>query len=302
MEINEPRRLYQQLAAELKARIEQGVYLVGDKLPAERFIADEKSVSRTVVREAIIMLEVEGYVEVRKGSGIHVISSQAKHSPAPDENLEFANYGPFELLQARQLIESNIAEFAATQVTKQDIMKLMEIQDNARKEKCFRDSEWDLQFHVQVALATQNTALAAIVEKMWTQRVHNPYWKKLHDHIDSRTVDNWCDDHDQILKALIRKDRMRQNWRCGSISRTPNRCCSMKPATTSNSMPTAIFLRRIRWFTSIPPSVTRNKPLFLPTGASLRLSAPVGKQTFRVSAFVKDLASSAWVKPKSILE
>ena len=73
MEITEPRRLYQQLAADLKERIEQGVYLVGDKLPAERFIADEKNVSRTVVREAIIMLEVEGYVEVRKGSGIHVI-------------------------------------------------------------------------------------------------------------------------------------------------------------------------------------------------------------------------------------
>ncbi|EMG2030738.1 FCD domain-containing protein, partial [Klebsiella pneumoniae] len=87
-----------------------------------------------------------------------------------------------------------------------DIMKLMEIQEKARNEKCFRDSEWDLQFHVQVALATQNSALAAIVEKMWTQRVHNPYWKKLHEHIDLRTVDNWCDDHDQILKALLRKD------------------------------------------------------------------------------------------------
>ena len=48
--------------------------------------------------------------------------------------------------------------------------------------------------------------LRAIVEKMWTQRVHNPYWKKLHEHIDLRTVDNWCDDHDQILKALLRKD------------------------------------------------------------------------------------------------
>lgn len=199
MEIIEARRLYQQLAAELKTRIEQGVYLVGDKLPAERFIADEKNVSRTVVREAIIMLEVEGYVEVRKGSGIHVISNHPKYQQVADESLEFANYGPFELLQARQLIESNIAEFAATQVTKQDIMKLMEIQEKARNEKCFRDSEWDLQFHVQVALA-------AIVEKMWTQRVHNPYWKKLHEHIDLRTVDNWCDDHDQILKALLRKD------------------------------------------------------------------------------------------------
>ena len=98
MEITEPRRLYQQLAADLKERIEQGVYLVGDKLPAERFIADEKNVSRTVVREAIIMLEVEGYVEVRKGSGIHVISNQPKHYVAPDESLEFASYGPFELL------------------------------------------------------------------------------------------------------------------------------------------------------------------------------------------------------------
>ena len=129
-----------------------------------------------------------------------------RHQQAADNNMEFANYGPFELLQARQLIESNIAEFAATQVTKQDIMKLMEIQEKSRNEKSFRDSEWDLQFHVQVALATQNSALAAIVEKMWTQRIHNPYWKKLHDHIDLRTVDNWCDDHDQILRALIRKD------------------------------------------------------------------------------------------------
>ncbi|PWH29422.1 GntR family transcriptional regulator, partial [Salmonella enterica subsp. enterica serovar 4,12:i:-] len=181
----------QQLAAELKQRIEEGVYQVGEKLPAERFIADEKNVSRTVVREAIIMLEVEGYVEVRKGSGIHVIANQAKHhAPAPEQEYEFASYGPFELLQARQLIESNIAEFAATQVTKQDIIKLMEIQEKARNEKFFRDSEWDLQFHVQVALATQNSALAAIVEKMWTQRVHNPYWKKLHEHIDARTVDN----------------------------------------------------------------------------------------------------------------
>ena len=164
MEIIEPRRLYQQLAAELKTRIEQGVYLVGDKLPAERFIADEKSVSRTVVREAIIMLEVEGYVEVRKGSGIHVISNQPKYQQVADESLEFANYGPFELLQARQLIESNIAEFAATQVTKQDIMKLMEIQEK-RVTRNVSATPSGTCSSIQVALATQNSALAAIVEK-----------------------------------------------------------------------------------------------------------------------------------------
>ncbi|MFI8417222.1 transcriptional regulator ExuR [Serratia sp. NPDC078593] len=206
MEFTESRRLYQQLAAELKRRIEGGVYSVGDKLPAERYIAEEMNVSRTVVREAIIMLEVEGYVEVRKGSGIHVISNQQKHLIVPGDSIEFATVGPFELLQARQLIESNIAEFAATQVTKQDIVHLMAIQENARQEDRFRDSQWDLKFHVQIALATQNTAMATIVEKMWSQRAHNPYWIKLHEHIDERPIDSWCDDHDQILKALMRKD------------------------------------------------------------------------------------------------
>jgi GntR family hexuronate regulon transcriptional repressor len=206
MEPTESRRLYQQLAATLKERIERGIYPVGDKLPAERLISEEMNVSRTVVREAIIMLEVEGYVEVRKGSGIHVMSNLQRHLVTPSFAGDFSTAGPFELLQARQLIESNIAEFAATQVTKQDIMRLMEIQDMARQEDRFRDSQWDLQFHIQVAQATQNNALATIVEKMWSQRLHNPYWRKLHEHIDEKSIESWCEDHDLILKALIRRD------------------------------------------------------------------------------------------------
>lgn len=206
MDLNESRRLYQQLASELKRRIEADEYRVGDKLPAERLIAEEMEVSRTVVREAIIMLEVEGYVEVRKGSGIHVVSNQQQNRKSPPSQLEFASFGPFELLQARQLIESNVAEFAATQVTRQDIMALMAIQEKARQEDHSRDSEWDMHFHVRIAQSTQNSALAAIVEKMWLHRLHNPYWLKLHEHIDARNITSWCDDHDQILKALMRKD------------------------------------------------------------------------------------------------
>ena len=63
MEITEPRRLYQQLAADLKERIEQGVYLVGDKLPAERFIGVVMNVSRTVVGVAFVLVEVDGFVD-----------------------------------------------------------------------------------------------------------------------------------------------------------------------------------------------------------------------------------------------
>ncbi|MDU8925157.1 transcriptional regulator ExuR [Pasteurellaceae bacterium LIM206] len=208
MKWTDNQRLYQQLAQELKNRISSGFYKVGEKLPAERFISEEMNVSRTVVREAIIMLEVEGFVEVKKGSGIHVISSQPKYLTTNSSNkgLEFSTCGPFELLQARQLIESIVAEFAATQSTKEDIIEIMEIQKNARQEDRFRDSEWDLRFHTKIAQITRNSALITIVREMWQQRILNPYWRKLHEHIDEKSIDSWCDEHDRILKALMDKD------------------------------------------------------------------------------------------------
>ncbi|TCP96545.1 GntR family transcriptional regulator [Cricetibacter osteomyelitidis] len=207
MKWTDDQRLYQQLAQELKNKITSGFYKVGGKLPAERFISEEMNVSRTVVREAIIMLEVEGYVEVKKGSGIHVISDNPKRVVETQEKgLEFSKCGPFELLQARQLIESIVAEFAATQVTKEDIIDIMEIQKNARKEDRFRDSEWDFKFHTKIAQITRNSALITIVQEMWQQRVLNPYWRKLHEHIDARSIDSWCKEHDEILQALMNKD------------------------------------------------------------------------------------------------
>ena len=209
MDFYESKRLYQKVAAELKRRIADHEYAIGDRLPAERLIAEEMSVSRTVVREAIIMLEVEGLVDVRKGSGIHVVGTEVRYQqtlPESDDDNEFLTAGPFELLQARQLLESNIAEFAATQVTKQDILALLAIQETAQKEDRARDSQWDKEFHIQVAKATQNSVLVTLVEKLWQHREKNPYWRKLHEHIDGRAMESWCEDHEQILKALMRKD------------------------------------------------------------------------------------------------
>ncbi|WP_242011097.1 GntR family transcriptional regulator [Vibrio furnissii] len=76
-------KLYQKIANRFKTDIANGVYQVGDMLPAERLIAEQMEVSRTVIREAMIMLEVEGYVEVRKGSGIRVINTTIE-APAAD--------------------------------------------------------------------------------------------------------------------------------------------------------------------------------------------------------------------------
>jgi len=69
LEAVEARRLYRQIADQLRALIDSGEYAVGSRLPTERDLAEQLKVSRPTVREALIALEVEGRVRIRVGSG-----------------------------------------------------------------------------------------------------------------------------------------------------------------------------------------------------------------------------------------
>ena len=96
----EPRRLYRQIADQLRSLIENGEYEVGSRLPPERDLAAQLGVSRPSVREALIALEVEGLVEVRMGSGIYVLPLDGSR------RRQVSAEGPLETIRARQVIES----------------------------------------------------------------------------------------------------------------------------------------------------------------------------------------------------
>ena len=68
------RRLYQQIADQIRSLILDGNFPVGARLPPERDLAHQLGVSRPSVREALIALEVQGSVEVRMGAGVYVCS------------------------------------------------------------------------------------------------------------------------------------------------------------------------------------------------------------------------------------
>src|SRR3569623_1106472 len=78
LEAVEARRLYRQVADQLRSLIDSGEYAVGSRLPTERELAEQLKISRPTVREALIALEVEGRVRIRVGSGIYV-SEPAAH-------------------------------------------------------------------------------------------------------------------------------------------------------------------------------------------------------------------------------
>ena len=138
------KRRYQEVAAEIRDLIAHSDYKPGDRLKTERQMAEELGVSRSLVREAVITLELEGLVDVRKGSGIYLATppqgieqNEPRLEDLPDD------FGPFELLQARQLLESTIAAFAAEMVSMADIRRMREALDMEREaiEKARTDTD-----------------------------------------------------------------------------------------------------------------------------------------------------------------
>src|SRR6478735_12686287 len=92
----ESSRLYRQIAEQLRGLITGGEFAAGSRLPAERDLARQLGVSRPSVREALIALEVEGWVEVRTGSGIFVLDRTRPRrieTKVPDNE-----WGPLEII------------------------------------------------------------------------------------------------------------------------------------------------------------------------------------------------------------
>ena len=197
------KRLYKEIATAIKQQLSAGVYKVGDKLPTERTLSETFGVGRAVIRESMILLEAEGFIDIRKSSGVYVLKTELiTHSFLNDKA------GPFELLQARQLIETSIAAFAATQIVKSDLAKLHEILEQEKKLlNSPPDQSLDTLFHCTIAASTQNALLAEIVRYIWDVRNRDPLWQKLTKESDQEEYSRkGYAEHEEIVAALQRKD------------------------------------------------------------------------------------------------
>ena len=200
------RRLYRQIADQIAALIERGEYAAGARLPPERDLAKQLHVSRPSVREALIALEVQGYVEVRVGSGVYVLGQRAAANGTPGSLDE--DSGPFELIKARWLIEAECAALAAKHATRTQLRAIEEAVDemDRAREKGVMPLTADRQFHLRIAEASGNSALALVVKTLWDQRT-GPLFLRLEHHFDTPAL--WSHairEHRDIVAAIARHD------------------------------------------------------------------------------------------------
>jgi DNA-binding FadR family transcriptional regulator len=194
------------LAVRIGALIANGEFEVGARLPSERALAERFDVSRTLVREAIIVLEIQGAVEVRGGSGIYVCVSPV--APSRSTNFTPAGPGPFELLRARCLIESEIASVAA--VTRKDadldrIFAALAAMREHMHDKAANEAA-DRLFHLRIAESTGNSVLLQMVTGLW-DHTKAPIWSQMESHFHTPALRQASqDDHQRVFTALLERD------------------------------------------------------------------------------------------------
>ena len=162
----EPQRLYRQIAEQLRSLISAGEFAVGSRLPAERDLARQLGVSRPSVREALIALEVEAWVEVRTGSGVYVLDRSASQRPAVADTIEVAEWGPLELIRARRVVEGETAAIAARSAKRKDIDAMRKALEamKAEADGGVMPLEGDRAFHTAIAQAGGNVVLIETVQ------------------------------------------------------------------------------------------------------------------------------------------
>jgi DNA-binding FadR family transcriptional regulator len=200
----ESRRLYRQIADQIRALIGAGEVARGERLPAERDLARQLGVSRPSLREAIIALEVEGLLDVRVGSGIYVAPAESRAQAAEIDGAS----GPFEVIQARWMIEGECAALAARHGTPAQLRAIKKAHADLIREsrKDHNPLDADRAFHVAIAQATGNSALELVVQTLWDQRV-GPLYRALETKLEYPAMaGDTTDEHEAVMTAILARE------------------------------------------------------------------------------------------------
>lgn len=195
----------QEALAQLQAFLAAKEYPLNTRLPPERSLCAELGVNRTALRKALAVLEAEGQIWRHVGRGTFI-------GTRPLDNINDVGFisrrtNPAEVMEARLLIEPELARLAALSATSADI---------AEMEHCIRKSKaasewriyeaWDNKLHRAIAQATRNNLLLALFDTLNMVR-RATVWGRL------RTAKPTPDpghhsfaEHDALVAAIANRD------------------------------------------------------------------------------------------------
>lgn len=195
-------RLYRYVAQRMRDDFTSGQYRSGDRLPSERELSARYEVSRPTIREAVIALEVQGVLEVRLGSGAYFCAIPEADAPP------VFDVSAFELTEARLLVEGEAAALAAHHINDAEIAELGALVDDMESEnqRNAGTEVADREFHMTIARATRNMAMAMLIENLWDVREKSKPTALLYTKARAADVKPVVAEHRAIVTALRNRD------------------------------------------------------------------------------------------------
>lgn len=194
-------RLYRQIANAIMADIKRGEFLPGMALPPERELAKQLGVSRSSVREALIALEITGWVDIRTGNGVFVVPTLPQAAVQSEE----ADFSLQDLLQARLAFEGMLAQLAARNASdaQRDALRTLTgslLHFNANDAAFL---EQDKRFHLLISAMSGNEVLHDMMEYLWNKRRSSRFERLERHYADNAFTETMNEDHQQIATAII---------------------------------------------------------------------------------------------------
>lgn len=208
-------RISDQIAEQLHTLIQQRQLQPGQRLPAERQLAEELGVSRTALREAIQKLSSRGLLESRVGAGTFVQTPPSQHnwheqviSPLVPLMRDDPQYR-YDVLETRQSLEVSTAWHAAQRATAQDKTRIQRSFDALLHYQHLQDTEAsahaDAQFHLAIAEASHNAVIVQVMrslfELMLNTVAENRRLMFVHD--NTKVLEQLTQQHYQLMQAIL---------------------------------------------------------------------------------------------------
>lgn len=204
-------RLSDVVSGQIRSLISSGALLPGQRLPAERELAEQLNVSRPSLREALIRLESDGFIRAvaRGGFIVSDVTAPLVSDPLAALLQQHPNASA-DVLELRRGLETLSTAYAAERATDADLQRIADafdaLQSAAAEPKRTRIAEKDAAFHLAIADATHNVALAHVMhglhelirESMLTSH-------RLVDY-DDEVEANLLAQHRAIFDAIVARD------------------------------------------------------------------------------------------------
>jgi GntR family transcriptional regulator, transcriptional repressor for pyruvate dehydrogenase complex len=166
------RRAFEEVCDQIRRELAAGTLVPGDRLPAERVLAEQFGVSRTAVREALKTLEVAGVIQTHKGvnGGPFIRSGNPEAlTHAVRDMVTLRQISTESVLEARMLVTNDAIRLACQRGTALDFDAIERDIDRCAeltREGKFNRSAYIVEFYNLLAKATHNEVLVMLVNSL----------------------------------------------------------------------------------------------------------------------------------------